>query len=744
MRRAGLGALFLAITAVWSGADEGQWPPQQLAALDAATWRALEARGLQLRPEQLWDGQGGGLMTAAINLGGCSAAFISADGLIATNHHCAFGAIQLASTPEKNYLRDGFVARSRAEEAQARGGARALVIKRFADVTERVRGAGSAFARAKTDLERWSAVERAKREIVAECEAQPDTRCDVAAFSEGREYRLMEQTELKDVRLVYAPPRAVGDYGGEEDNFRWPRHTGDFTILRAYVGPDGRPAAFAPGNVPYRPARWVKVSDRGIAAGDLVMVLGYPGRTQRFLDSESVRNQLEVFYPLRVRTTEDTIAILEETARGDADTALRVASAIKGAGNSMTNARGQIAGLTRNRVVERVAAEEERLRAFVARDAAGPAAWRTALDEVRAITAADRVGQERAFYLEQIERAGGYLGSALSAVRWAEERAKPELDRDAGFLPRDLERAKQRDKDFAKSFAPAASRRVLAYLVEKAQAAAGDTPIKALDAAFGAQATAAAVAARLAEMDAATRLGDDAVRAANLEATTAALRASDDPYVRLAAALAPELAEQRTRRRQTAGALLRVRPHLLAAVAALRASEGRAIYPDANGTLRISFATVKGYVPKEGLVATPQTSVLGLLEKETGREPFASPEKVLAAVRAEDWGRWADARLGAVPIDFLSDADTTGGNSGSPVVNGRGELVGLNFDRVWENVAGDFGWNPERSRNVSLDIRYALWMIDRVDGARGLLRELLDGEPGGAGKVNGGAVDALP
>jgi hypothetical protein len=711
--------------AALAAADEGQWPPEQLATLDVAAWKALQARGLQLSAEQLWDGRGGGLMTAAVNLGGCSAAFISADGLIATNHHCAFGAIQLASTPERNYLRDGFVARSRAEEVQARGGSRVLVIKRFADVSERVRGAGSGFAKAKTDLERWQAVERAKRAIVAECEKQPDTRCDVAAFYEGREYRLMEQTELKDVRLVYAPPRGVGDYGGEDDNFRWPRHTGDFTILRAYVGPDGKPAAFAPENVPYRPARFIPVSDRGVSPGDLVMVLGYPGRTQRFLDSDSVKYQLETFYPLRVRTTEDTIAILEDAAKADAETALRVASAIKGAGNSMTNARGQIAGLTRNRVVERVAAEEQRLRAFLAKDTALPAACRGALDEVRAITGAERVGQERTFYLDQIERAGGYLGSALAAVRWAEERAKPEPDRDAGYLPRDLDRAKQRDKDFAKTFAPAASRRVLAYLVEKAQAAAGDQPIRALDAAFGAKATAAAVAAKLAEMDAATRLGDAAVRAANLEAPLETLRASDDPYVKLALALAPELAEVRTRRREVAGALLRVRPYLLTALAALRAAEGRAIYPDANGTLRISFATVKGYVPKEGLVAMPQTSVLGLLEKETGREPFASPEKILTAVRAENWGRWADARLGAVPIDFLSDADTTGGNSGSPVVNGRGELVGLNFDRVWENVAGDFGWNPERSRNVSVDIRYALWLIDRVDGAGELLRELL-------------------
>jgi hypothetical protein len=450
----------IVLAAAWVRADEGQWPPQQLAAFPESEWKALRARGLTLTPEQLWDGNGGGLMTAAVNLGGCTAAFVSPDGLIATNHHCAFAAIQLASTPERNYLRDGFVSRTRTEEAPARGGAnRVLVIKRFTDVTDRVRGPASGFARAKSDLERYEAVERARREIVAGCEKQPSTRCDVAAFYEGREYRLMEQLELRDVRLVYAPPRGVGDYGGEDDNFRWPRHTGDFSILRAYVGPDGRPAAYAPENVPFHPARWLTVSDRGVAPGDLVMVMGYPGRTQRFLDSESVANQQQWFFPLRARTLADLIAILDDAGKADPDTALRVAGAIKGLGNGMTNARGQVAGLARNRVVERVRGEEGRLRAFVARDATLPPPCRTALDDVRAIAAADRVGQERRFFLELIEGSSGYLGSALSAVRWAQERAKPEADREAGYLPRDAERARWRSWPAAGSSRTSSTRR---------------------------------------------------------------------------------------------------------------------------------------------------------------------------------------------------------------------------------------------------------------------------------------------
>ena len=226
-------------------------------------------------------------------------------------------------------------------------------------------------------------------------------------------------------------------------------------------------------------------------------------------------------------------------------------------------------------------------------------------------------------------------------------------------------------------------------------------------------------------MDAATALGDEKVRLANVDATWAALAASNDPYVRLAVALHPDLAALRAARKETNGALLVWRPHYLSALEALRTSKGKAIYPDANSTLRVSFATVKGYSPREAVTFTPRTSLKGVLEKERGAEPFATPKKVLDAARAADFGRWADPLLGSVPVGFLTDGDTTGGNSGSPTMNGSGEVVGLNFDRVWENVAGDFGWNPERSRNVNVDLRYALWMMERVDGADALVKELL-------------------
>lgn len=707
-------------------ADEGQWPPEALATLGEARWSELAARGLELGASDLWDGKGGGLLTAVLGLGGCTGAFVSEEGLFLTNHHCAFGAIQLASTPEKNYLRDGFVARSRAEEVPARGGVgRVRILTRLADVTDRVRGPKSAFARAKDDAAREAAVERARSEIVAECEKQPDRRCAVAAFEDGRTYRLMEQIEFRDVRLVYAPPRGVGDFGGEVDNFRWPRHAGDFSLLRVWAAPDGSPAAHAPENVPYRPKRWLPVSAKGVSEGDVVMIAGYPGRTQRYLTPSAVENLERWFYPLRSRTFADLIAILQAEGKTDPDTALRVAGAVKGYGNGETNARGQIEGLARNGVAARAREEAKELEEFLAARKDLPAEWTAAPAELEKVLARDREGQERRFFLEEIERLSSYLSSALSAVRRADERRKPDLEREPGFQERDLDRARQQEKDRTLSLAPAATRKALAYLVEKARDASKGAPIRAFDEAFGKGAGRVEIEKRLAEMDAATSLSDEKARLASVDATLASLSASADPYVKLAVSLHADLAAIRQKRKETNGALLVWRPRYLSALEALRRSKGKATYPDANSTLRVSFASVKGYSPREAVTYAPRTSLAGVLEKAGGQEPFAVPAKVLEAARAGRLGRWRDPALGSVPVGFLTDGDTTGGNSGSPTMNGKGEVVGLNFDRVWENVAGDFGWRPERSRNVNVDLRYALWMMEEVDGAAHLVKELL-------------------
>ncbi|MEZ4427494.1 MAG: S46 family peptidase, partial [Nannocystaceae bacterium] len=286
-----------------ASADEGQWTPDQISTLDLT---AARSRGLELTPEQLWDPNGGGLMRAVVNLGGCTASFVSQDGLIATNHHCAYGALQSQSTVEHDYLKDGFLARSRADELEARGKT-VRVLESIEDVTPRVT---AAIAAAADDRGRGAAIERVEKELVAACEDEPQLRCQVAAFYGGNDYRLLRYRELLDVRLVYAPPSAIGEYGGEIDNWMWPRHTGDFSLLRAYTSPAGAPAPFAAENVPYKPAQWLRAATEGVAPGEFVAVMGYPGHTDRYLPAVEVRRQVEQVLPTRIELYGAWIALL--------------------------------------------------------------------------------------------------------------------------------------------------------------------------------------------------------------------------------------------------------------------------------------------------------------------------------------------------------------------------------------------------------------------------------------------------
>ena len=337
------------------------------------------------------------------------------------------------------------------------------------------------------------------------------------------------------------------------------------------------------------------------------MIAGFPGRTQRFLTPSAVENLEKWFYPLRSRTLSELIAILAAEGKKDPDTALRVASSIKGYGNGETNARGQIEGLARNGVAARARAEAQELAEFLAARKELPADWAAAPAQLEKVLAADRVGQDRRYFLEELERFPSTLGSALSAVRRADERRKPDLEREAGYQDRDLDRARQREKDLTRSLAPAAARKALAHLVARAQAAAGEKPVPAFDEAFGMAASPETIEAKLSEMDAATALGDEKVRLANVDASFALLASSSDPYVKLALGLHPDLAAIRAARKETNGALLVWRPRYLSALEALRRSKGKAIYPDANSTLRVSFATVKGYSPREAVTFTPRT-----------------------------------------------------------------------------------------------------------------------------------------
>lgn len=678
---------------------EGKWTPAQVLEIDRA-W--LKQQGLQIAPDRLWDAQKGeGLLSAVISTGGCSGAFISQSGLFLTNHHCLFPIVQEHSTTANDLITNGFLASSPNAELASKT-TRITLPYRFTDVTAEVlKGVPSGAA----DLERQRAIEAEQKRIVSRCEEQKDHRCRVAAFDGGMQYQLIDTVELADVRLVYAPPRSVGEFGGEIDNFAWPRHAGDFAIGRAYIN-----------NVPYRPQFWLPVSKVGVKPGDFVMVMGYPGLTFRSLTAAEMAERKRVF-ERRVDLYGEFIRTIEETTAGKPEGEIAVAANLKYLNNSFKNAQGQLLGLERGHILEKQA-EAERT---VVEWAKTRAQYKDALgarDGLAKMVEDQSKTWERDFLLTTIPQGSKALFLATTIVRVALERQKPDSERDPAYMDRELPRLRDRLEREQKNYFAPTDRALFAAFLRRAQSL---SPIERMPGIAKKFDKASDIATGLETFYAGTKVLNAEERRRMFDENASQLQARRDPLLAFAFMIVPEQMALRDRQDAWAGTISRLRPAWRGAV---NAHAGKPVAPDANSTLRVSFAHVDGYRPKDGVAYTPQTTVSGMLEKYTGKEPFDAPRSVLEAARAKDFGRWADAELKDVPLDFLSDADTTGGNSGSPTVNGKGELVGVNFDRVWENVANDFGYNPAVARNVNTDIRYLLWMLDRVHHGTSLLKEL--------------------
>jgi len=631
-------------------ADEGEWLPEQLQQLDFA---AFEARGLELSATDIWDGESG-LLSAAVQINGCSSSFVSSSGLIVTNHHCGFAAINAASTVANNILRDGFVSTENAQEIPA-AGYRVSFVRKYEDVTSIMHAAAEAAG--PDPAERWAAVQAERRRLEKEAQS-PESSAIVVPYFEGREWRRIWRTVLNDVRLVYAPPRAVGEYGGETDNWMWPRHTGDFSFFRAYVAPDGSPASYSIDNVPYQPEHFLTVSPDGVNEGDFVMILGYPGTTSRYLSSIAVAARESYYFPARYKVFDAVIKAYEEIGTRSAELELAVQSPIKSYANGFKNADGMVWGLARNKVVERKTAEEREFRTWVAADAALTTKFGGVLDQLLALDLEEYERQQYDFVLSQIQ----FRSSAMrTLIRSAMSGATPENQ--------SLEAALG---DYA-----LVDERVLEVLFDMADKLSQTERI----------------------------VGYDQWRENGGNLNTLA---------DLAVALMPELQAQRQFQASMSGRRLEVGAKWIEAQEMWR---GKTFYPDANSTLRVSTATVKGYAPRDGVWNVPHTTVDGLIAKNQGAGDFEVPQEILQAVLA-------NPKLAETTVCFLADGDTTGGNSGSPVVDGKGRLVGLNFDRVFENVSGDFGWNAERSRNISVDMQYVLWLMRDIWPAPRLLKEM--------------------
>jgi len=695
-------------------AVEGMWQPSQLPAIEAD----LRKAGIAVDPKQLAD-----LtkypMNAVVSLGFCTASFVSPMGLVVTNHHCAYGTIQINSTAERNYLADGFLAKTYGEELPGEPTLRVYVTESITDVTDKVRGV---LNDQQTGRQRFDAIDKQQKALVATCEAEKGYRCDVYVFHGGAQYNLIKQMEIRDVRLVYAPAEAIGKFGGDVDNWIWPRHTGDFAFYRAYVGPDGKPADRAEANVPYRPKAHLKVQPAGVDEGDFVMIAGYPGRTNRYRLSEEVNDAITWQYPSIIARYEKVLGLIAQSTLNRPDATIKYASMEASLQNGLKNFQGNLDGFAKIDAVGTKRAEEAQILEWAAKHDQPMAAQ--GFDALKTQLAEARSRRERDQLLQMLGSSGMY-STARDLYRLSIERAKPNAEREVGFQERDEIRIEGRLKQLDRRFDSQVDRALLGYMMESYLALPAEQHLAELDrwiAGGNAAPDAAMLAARVDEMYAKTTLTDTEQRLKWFKSDRKAIEASTDPVLMMAVALMPAWLRVEDQIKTYQGQETRNRPAWMNARIAYAKAQGNEVYADANSSLRVTFGNVKSYKARDAVTYDTFTHLDGVVEKHTGKDPFDATERQLAAIRAKKFGTYAVD--GEVPVNFLSDLDITGGNSGSPSLNKRGELVGLAFDGNYESMSSGWLYNPALTRTINVDVRYMLWIMDAVDGAHGVLEEM--------------------
>ncbi|WP_430458466.1 S46 family peptidase [Rheinheimera sp.] len=705
------------LTAAVANADEGMWQPHQLPELEAV----LKAKGLQIDAKSIAE-LTAFPMNAVISLGGCTASFVSKQGLALTNHHCAYSSIQHNSTAQNNLIERGFLARTPAEELPAAPGSKILVTEAVSNVTQQIKQELTPQLQGK---DRFEKIDQLRKELVAECEATAGYRCGVYSFHGGLEYYLIKQLEIRDVRLVHAPPGGVGVFGGDIDNWMWPRHTGDYAFYRAYVGKDGKPADYSADNVAFVPPSALKVSAKGIQEGDFVMVLGYPGRTNRYNTAFEVRNQFTTVLPAARQYRHEAIALIKQHAAEGTEARIKYESILAGLANYAKNYDGMIQTYQKGSTQQRKDEFEAILQRWIEAEPSRKAKYKPALLSLQQLLEVETTTQQRDLILNYFDYAQ-LFSTGRKLYRLALEQQKPDEERETGFQQRDQERFKAGLKRMSRSFDGAVDLEIALHFLKHYAALPKPQRLAALDQYFGIAEgfDETAVRAKLTQIYQASLLGDEIERLAWIGKSVEEFKASQDPAIQFAVALAETDLQLENDSKNHAGKLAVARPKVMEAVIAFNKASQKPVYADANGTLRVTFGEVKGYQPRDGVAYQPFTTLKGISEKQTGQTPFNAPAAQLAAIAKADVSGFTHPVLNTVPVNFLSTVDTTGGNSGSPTLNGKAELVGLLFDGVIEGIIGNYDYDPALNRSIHVDSRYLLWQMEKVDGATNLTAEM--------------------
>jgi hypothetical protein len=703
--------LFIFITnAFIAKADEGMWLPQLLGKLNESRMKSL---GMKISAEDIYSINKGSLKDAIVSFGGfCTGEIISSKGLVLTNHHCGFDAIQNHSTLEKNYIRDGFWSKTNADEIPNKG-LFATFIVRIDDVSA---AALVGITSSMSEAERMAAIDKNLQQINKDAKKEATQKSFTRGFFEGNQYYLFVTETYNDVRLVGAPPSAIGNFGKDTDNWVWPRHTGDFSMFRIYASKDNKPADYSADNVPFTPKKSLNISVDGIAENDFTMVFGFPGRTTEYLYSAAVEQIRTVNDPAKIAIRDKALNIIDGFMRKDEGIKIQYAAKYAGIQNAYKKWQGEVLGLTRTDGVGRKKTQELEFQKRVNANPSLKEKYGSLLQTLEAgYNDIKSLGLARDYYQEIVSKIEVFtIVAQLNTLASAYEK-----NGQKGF-DETKPKVKAMLEDFMKEFNPTVDKKLFEGLMEmyvKNQPEKYVSPMaKNL---FGSDITVASDVFYLDE------------RLTNLAKLNSLIDGKPEDLVgfmkeNTTIALQKDLLStyQTSVQKDLTGVQNRItlaqRTYMQAQMDVFKE---KTFFPDANSTLRVTFGKVQGYKPKDGAYYDFKTDLDGVMEKyKPGDYEFDVPEKLRMLHKNKDYGQYGVA--GKMPVCFIATNHTTGGNSGSPALDAYGNLIGLNFDRVWEGTMSDINYDASICRNIMVDIRYVLFIVDKFAGATRLVEEM--------------------
>ena len=677
----------------------------------------VKKAGLKITPQELYNPSGTSLIDAIVRVGGCTGSFLSSEGLIVTNHHCAFSYVQAISDVKNDYIKLGFLAQNREQEVPAKG----LVCK----ITASYKDVSVDVLNGTQDLDAVSRLKKIADNIkvvtLKENESNPGLQCEISEMFTGKTYVLFRYKLLKDVRLVYVPPVSIGAYGGELDNWVWPRHSGDFAFLRAYVAPDGSAAEYSDKNVPYKPIKYLNVNPKGANENDFIFVLGYPGRTYRHQPAGFYEYHENYFLGYISSLFDWQINQMEQLGKKDYALSIKYAARIKSLANTAKNFKGKLQGFKRAELSAKKREEEKQLQQYIDANSALKSKYGNVIPRVNELYTDLMKYANRNMWLDQIYSVSPLIQASATLSNYKliyqklpNETAKKEfLISQKANIKKDLSKSLGRydvnlDKlAMVKMFSDAVSFNSNNMLPSVNKLINGRTSLSEIE-------------SLVEGLYSKSKLNNNKEVNDWIENDLASLLSYNDELVSFAGELNEEMMKFDIEDQKRDGEL----SQLMASLVEVKQQwKQRSFIPDANSTLRFTYGYVKGYSPNDGLYAKPYTTLKGVIEKSDTAE-YQLLDAIRELYAAGDLGDFIHPALGDLPVNILYNLDTTGGNSGSPVMNAKGQLIAINFDRAFTATINDYAWNETYSRSVGVDIRYVLWVLQKVAKANHVINEM--------------------